>query len=131
MVRNQEKPLLDANVMVAFQSRFIRELLTPVLNQSGAERLLTGGPIEMLKEAPKFHPDIVFGEYAMDKIDGIAFIRQLRTDVGLMTPAVLVVPEQPDPAILERAREGGAIEIVTLPFSTTDIRNSCWLVQRP
>lgn len=119
----QERILAGRKVMLAYQSRSLRDLLTPIMKQLGAESVLAGPALEMLKQIELAKPDVLFCEFQMDSLDGPAFLGQVRREFGLKTPAILVVDAQ-DGEATAKARTAGANEVLGMPFSVHDVTNS-------
>ena len=116
----QDRVLKDGKVMVAAQSKLIRELLPPALKQAGAGQILFGNGVEMVRAFKEFKPDIIFAEYAMDLINGAQFVQQLRREHKATTPLVLM-GDRSDSELSTRARDAGVSEILYIPFSVEDL----------
>ena len=116
----QDKILAGRKVMLAYQSRSLRDLLTPIFKQIGAEVVLTGPALEMLKQIELAKPDIIFCEYQMETLDGPAFVGQVRREYRLKMPAILVADCQDGEAPI-KSRAAGANEVLAMPFSVQDV----------
>lgn len=116
----QDRILAGRKVMLAYQSRSLRDLLTPIIKQIGAEAVFSGSALEMLKQVELAKPDLIFCEYQMDSLDGPAFVSQLRKEFGLKTPAIMVADGQ-DGEATTRTRAAGANEVLAMPFSVHDV----------
>ena len=108
--------------MLAYQSRSLRDLLTPIMKQLGADTVLAGPALEMLKQIELAKPTVIFCEYQMDSLDGLAFLGQVRREFKLKTPTILVVDSQ-DGEATARSRAAGANEVLGMPFSVHDVIN--------
>ena len=115
-----EKLLKTGRAMVAVQGRLIRDILVPTLKQMGATNILFGSGVEILAQAREFEPEIIFCEYAMDVVNGEAFLRQLRKGFGMTTPVVVMVNRQ-DGAAQTKAKAAGATDTLDVPFAVGDV----------
>ncbi len=116
----QEKLFTRKKIMIAATGKLFRDLLVVTAKESGAAAILEGTGIEMLRQAEHFAADLIFCEYEMVDLDGLGFLRELRRDLKLKTPVVMMV-SQFDGEAQARARAAGANEIMAIPFSVQDI----------
>ncbi|HIJ37334.1 MAG TPA: response regulator [Rhodospirillaceae bacterium] len=116
----QSRSLAERKVMLIYQSRPIRDLLTPIFKQIGAETVSAGPSVEMLRQLELLKPDIIFCEFEMDTLDGPTVVAQLRREHKLKTPIILVVDAQ-DGDARQKSRQCGANESLSMPFSVHDV----------
>ncbi|HET7583467.1 MAG TPA: type II/IV secretion system protein [Gemmatimonadaceae bacterium] len=106
-----EPPRADAlRVLTVDDDRERRRMLRDALEAVGAIVLEAADGEAALAYAKRLTPDLVITEVALPRLDGLALVQALRTDVESAT--VIVYTDQTDEALLAWARELGAGEAV-------------------
>ncbi len=116
----QGRVLANQKVMLAVQNKALRELLTPIFKQLGATEIVFGTGLEMMKQLDTFKPQIIFCEAMMDQVNGIAFTRQVRQELKLKIPCVLLADMQ-DGDVSGKGKAAGASDVLGIPFSVADL----------
>jgi len=115
------KPFLsNQKVLMAVESRLLRELLATLLKQAGAGRFLFGTGVEMLRQVREFNPDLVYCEMQMSVLSGLDFTRQVRNAYLMKTPLVMMVPRN-DGEAANQSLKAGASATLGVPFSATEL----------
>ncbi|MBI5163546.1 MAG: response regulator [Magnetospirillum sp.] len=111
------KQLRNARCLMAVERQLTRELLITALKMAGAGQILSGTGSDMLREVQTFKPDVIFAEYDMALIDGVDFVRHIRTDFKIETPTVLLIHEGDRKKALGPAKAAGVSGAVIVPFT--------------
>jgi len=112
--------LESKKVVLAYERKLTHELLFSALKQCGAGTTISGAAPEMLSRLKEFKPDIIICEYAMEQINGAAFIRFIRKEMKIAAPAVMLI-HRGDGEALTQSRAVGVEQMVMVPFATIDI----------
>jgi CheY-like chemotaxis protein len=115
-----DKLLVDKKVVLAVEGKLLRELLVTAIKQAGAKSMLYGNGIEMVRQVKDYKPHIIFCEYTMSSLDGVSFLRQIRKEYKLKTPAVMLAARV-DGDAHSRSIAAGANETISIPFSVQDV----------
>ncbi|HEY3814954.1 MAG TPA: response regulator [Caulobacteraceae bacterium] len=102
--------------LIVDDSRIIRKVARRILEDLAFEVSEAGDGAEALAYCRSEMPDAVLLDWNMPVMDGIAFVKQLRTEPGGDRPTVLFCTIENDPARIEEALEAGADEYVMKPF---------------
>lgn len=72
----------------------------------------------------QYTPDLVLLDVMMPKVDGITFLRRLRTNPAWSETAVIVISAKCQPEDKSTALAAGADRFLAKPFSVDDLRNT-------
>lgn len=120
MITPQGRFLESKKVLLAYERKLTFDLLYSALKQCGASTIISGAPPEMMMRLKDFKPDIVVCEYAMEQVNGAAFIGFIRKEMKITVPVVMII-HRGDAEALSRSRAVGVEQIVMIPFATVDI----------
>lgn len=91
-------------------------------------------PEQALEEAAKWGPDIVIADLAMESMDGLTLVREIRTGQKSPDPFVpiVVLSGHTDLQSVMKARDAGANDVLTKPVSTEALyKRVIGLIERP
>lgn len=117
--------LLDLSpltIMVVDDNRPTRTLIHRVLVSLGTGTVIEAESAQHAMGLMKINlPDILLVDYRMDGIDGLRFVRQLRTAEGAPNPyiPIIMVTASGDRPAVEAARDAGVNEFLAKPISVS------------
>lgn len=114
---NQDKPLNGVRSLLATDKQLTKELLITALRSAGASQVMAGSGPDMLEQVRSFAPDVIFADFDMNPLDGNVFIRHIRAEFKLTTPAILLFHEGDQNAALLGAKKAGVNGAVAIPFT--------------
>jgi len=101
-------------VLVVDDSAVARQVLTSVLEAAGMEVRVAPDPLFALQKLARFEPDVLVLDLEMPRMDGLTFLRRLRTESDLPVVVCSGITEgRGEKALL--ALDQGAVEVVTKP----------------
>ncbi|MDH3223985.1 MAG: response regulator [Gemmatimonadota bacterium] len=110
-------------IVVLDDDRFARELLMEILAALGDVLL---EPFELPQDALQWckdnEADLVITDYEMPGLDGVSFVRELRTLPQMEGVPIVVVTAAHDPDIRFRALEAGANDYLTKPLAAREVQ---------
>jgi len=102
--------------LVVDDSRVIRKVARRVLEDIGFEIAEAGDGMEALAWCRAAMPDAVLLDWNMPVMNGIEFLRQLRTEPGGHEPVVVFCTVENDVEHIRLALDAGANEYIMKPF---------------
>lgn len=102
--------------LVVDDSRVIRKVARRVLEDIGFEIAEAADGMEALAWCRAAMPDAVLLDWNMPVMNGIEFLRQLRSEPGGATPKVVFCTVENRPEHILAALEAGADEYIMKPF---------------
>ena len=102
--------------LVVDDSRVIRKVARRILEDIGYEIAEAADGMEALAWCRAAMPDAILLDWNMPVMDGIEFLRRLRTEPGGSAPVVIFCTVENDLAHIEEALEAGANEYIMKPF---------------
>lgn len=93
-------------VLLVDDNADIRDMVSTVLKNDGADTLCAGSAKEALKSFEAFHPHVVISDLDMPEVDGYTLIRRLRERASWQVPA-LVLSAYATPEDRARSKEAG------------------------
>lgn len=118
---NRDKPLNGVRGLLATDKPLTKELLVTALRSAGAGQIMAGGGPDMLQAIRAFNPDVIFAEFDMAPFDGNAFIKHIRSDFKLATPAILMFHEGDQTRALLGAKQAGLNGALPIPFTRDSV----------
>ena len=116
----QRQPLEDLHVLVVDDNQGMRELLKEILVGLGVRSVRDAADAaSAVARMVSFPPDIIFVDRVMEPVDGIEFIRRIRSGKDgddRFVPIVLVTAHTESDGIYA-ARDAGVTEILAKPIS--------------
>jgi two-component system chemotaxis response regulator CheY len=107
---------MSKTALVVDDSASLRAVLRITLEQAGYQVLEAGDGVEALKVLDGRTLDCVICDVAMPRMDGPAFLRQLRSREAYRRTPVVVVTTQSSLAVREECRRAGAGAWIPKPF---------------
>jgi two-component system chemotaxis response regulator CheY len=102
--------------LIVDDSRIIRKVARRILEDIGFEVSEAADGSEALAYCRSEMPDAVLLDWNMPVMDGMSFLRQLRTEPGGSEPTVLFCTVENEPERILEALDAGADEYVMKPF---------------
>jgi CheY-like chemotaxis protein len=87
----EKLPLANLRVLVVDDEADMRDLISAILEQTGAEIKVVTSAIEVLETLPSFKPDILISDIGMPEMDGYELLRQIKRlppEQGGSVPAI-------------------------------------------
>ena len=102
--------------LVVDDSRVIRKVSRRILEDLGFEIAEAGDGMEALAWCRASMPDAILLDWNMPVMNGIEFLRLLRTEPGGEAPTVVLCTVENDVGHIREALEAGADEYIMKPF---------------
>ncbi|WP_293677866.1 PleD family two-component system response regulator [uncultured Phenylobacterium sp.] len=102
--------------LVVDDSRVIRKVSRRILEDLGFEVAEAGDGVEALAWCSAVMPDVILLDWRMPAMDGMAFLRRLRTERGGETPKVIFCTIENEIERIREALDAGADEYIMKPF---------------
>ena len=102
--------------LVVDDSRVVRKVARRILEAHGFEVAEAGDGQQALDACHAQMPDCVLLDWNMPVMNGIAFLKALRTEYGPDRPPVVFCTTENEVAFIEQAIECGAQEFIMKPF---------------
>lgn len=118
---NRDKPLNGVRGLLATDKPLTKELLVTALRSAGAGQIIAGSGPDMLDAIRTFKPDVIFAEFDMTPFDGNDFVRHIRSDFKLATPAILMFHEEDQKRALLGAKQAGLNGALPIPFTRDSV----------
>ena len=97
-------------------SRVIRKVARRILEDLDFEVAEASDGLEALAWCRAAMPDVILLDWNMPVMNGLDFLRQLRTEPGGATPQVVFCTVENEPARIREALAAGACEYIMKPF---------------
>jgi two-component system, chemotaxis family, chemotaxis protein CheY len=111
-------------ILTVDDSATMRELLLAALSGMGFRVVQAADGAAALETLKVERADIIITDVNMPRLDGLAFIEQLRKDQGNRATPVLVLTTETDPSLKDRARKAGASGWIVKPFDPTKLADA-------
>ena len=102
--------------LVVDDSRVVRKVARRILEAHGYVVVEAADGQEALNSCRAGLPDCVLLDWNMPVMDGLAFLKALRTEFGAANPPVVFCTTENDMAHIAQAIENGAQEYIMKPF---------------
>jgi two-component system chemotaxis response regulator CheY len=102
--------------LVVDDSRVVRKVARRILEANGFAVTEAADGQEAMDSCRQTMPDCVLLDWNMPVIDGITFLRNLRSEFGPDNPPVVFCTTENDMSHIEQAMEAGAQEYIMKPF---------------
>jgi two-component system, chemotaxis family, chemotaxis protein CheY len=107
---------MSRTCLVVDDSRVVRKVARRILEANGFAVTEAADGQEALESCRQTMPDCVLLDWNMPVIDGITFLRNLRSEFGPENPPVVFCTTENDMSHIEQAIEAGAQEYIMKPF---------------
>lgn len=109
--------------LVVDDSKFVRHVACDILNKLGFETEQADDGDTAMVACQAQMPDAILLDWNMPRVDGITFMRELRTEVpGGKTPTILFCTANNDIEDVQTALTEGADEYIMKPFDEEIMR---------
>jgi two-component system chemotaxis response regulator CheY len=102
--------------LVVDDSRVVRKVARRILEDLGVEVAEAGDGVEALAWVRTAMPDFILLDWNMPVMNGIEFLRKLRTEPGGDAPRVVFCSVENDLDRIREALDAGACEYIMKPF---------------
>ena len=118
-----EAHLADARILVVDDTPANVELLLGIIEDAGYHNLLgITDPRDVNAEIQRCLPDLILLDIRMPHLSGFDVLRQVRWQLGVMAPPVVVLTAQTDRETRSESLELGAIDFLNKPFDQCEVR---------
>jgi DNA-binding response OmpR family regulator len=114
---------MAARIVVADDSRMILELVVMSLKRDGYEPVTATDGAEALAAIREHRPELVIIDGVMPNGDGYEVCATIRAEQGDWKPHMILLTAADRPVDRERALAAGADELMSKPFSTSELRS--------
>jgi len=117
------------NVLVIDDSKAMRIILRQILESVGGQVEEAGSGKEGLEKLKTIeHPSVILVDWNMQEMNGLDFVRALRSIEAYRTTPVMMVTTESEVSQIEKALEAGANEYVRKPFTKDVIQEKLKLL---
>ena len=102
--------------LIVDDSRVIRKVSRRILEDLGFEVAEASNGVEAIAWCDAMMPDVILLAWAMPEMDGLTFVRQLRTELGGTAPKVIFCSSETGIERIREALDAGADEYIMKPF---------------
>lgn len=111
---------MDASILIIDDDQYIIRLIEAYLKAEGFTRIHSvTDPRDAIEEYQKHNPDLVLLDIFMPHVDGFAILQEIAA-IHPYTHNVLILTFLDDNAILKKALDAGAKDILGKPFTRED-----------
>ncbi len=107
---------MSRTCLVVDDSRVVRKVARRILEANGFAVTEAADGQAAMEACRQMMPDCVLLDWNMPVIDGITFLRNLRSEFGPDKPPVVFCTTENDMSHIEQAIEAGAQEYIMKPF---------------
>lgn len=108
-------------VMIIDDSKTIRRTAETLLKKEGCEVLTANDGFEALAKIAEFHPDIIFVDIMMPRLDGYQTCALIKQNGSLRGTPVIMLSSKDSIFDKARGRIVGSEEYLTKPFTREDL----------
>ncbi len=105
--------------VVIDDARFMRKLITGLLNEEGFETIEFENPVKALAEIDSIRPDIILVDYEMPEMNGIEFIQEFKPALKDIPTIMLTTVKDINLAL--KAIRMGASDFLNKPFEKEEL----------
>ncbi len=107
---------MSRTCLVVDDSRVVRKVARRILEANGFAVTEAGDGQQALDECRASQPDVVLLDWNMPVMDGLTFLKNLRSEFGADDPPVVFCTTENDMSHIEAAIANGAQEYIMKPF---------------
>jgi two-component system NtrC family sensor kinase len=111
-------------VLIVDDDEASRQTVRDALKDLGYEVALAANGREALETQQSFDPDVIVSDLNMPEMDGISFLRELKSRPG--SPPVIIVTGHSTHDLAVQSLRDGALDYLTKPVDAAHLRNSVW-----
>ena len=112
---------MSRKILVIDDQRFVTRLLSHILEGAGYDVLIANSGQEALLLLRDDVPALVICDIMMPNADGFEVISNIRADARLKLVPIVVLTARSQHSDIEAARQAGANEYLTKPFSSQQV----------
>lgn len=113
---------MTPSVLVVDDDPFIVKLVATTLEDvAGCELAEAGDGVEAVEVAARTHPELVFLDIDMPRLDGYGVCRRLRAEPGTADATIVMLTATAGDAAEREAEDAGADRFLTKPFSPLEL----------
>jgi len=132
---NNAYNLQDLNVLIVEDNSHMQLLLKEILRAFQIRNIRTANDgVDGLKELRTFAADLIIADWNMEVLDGLEFIRMVRTGADSKNPyvAIIMLTGHSEMHHILEARDAGMNEYLAKPVSAKSLyERICAVVERP
>lgn len=113
---------MTAKFLIVDDSKFVRHVAKDILQKLGFATTEADDGDTALEACTSEMPDAILLDWNMPRVDGLTFMRQLRTMPGGRTPKIVFCTANNDLEDLQTALGEGADEYIMKPFDEEIVR---------
>ncbi len=113
---------MSHHCLIVDDSPTLRRILRQMLERIGLGTAEAENGVRALEHCRERMPDVIFLDWNMPEMDGLAFLRALRREPDGTRPVVIFCTTMDDIAHIEQALEAGADEYMIKPFDQELVR---------
>ena len=111
-------------VLIVDDDEASRQTVREALKDLGYEVALAANGREALETQQSFDPDVIVSDLNMPEMDGMSFLRELKSRPG--SPPVIIVTGHSTHDLAVQSLRDGALDYLTKPVDVAHLRNSVW-----
>lgn len=115
---------MPLRVMVIDDSKTIRRTAETLLKREGCEVITANDGFEALAKIAEFHPDIIFVDIMMPRLDGYQTCALIKQNGTFRKTPVIMLSSKDSIFDKARGRIVGSEEYLTKPFTRDDLLNT-------
>ena len=108
-----------AQILIVDDQEMMRDSLSAIFARAGHHPVISDGAAAALQQIAKNHFDIIVSDLKMPKIDGLAFLDELKR-LGIETPVIMMTAYATVATAVE-AMKKGAFDYIQKPFEADEI----------
>jgi two-component system, chemotaxis family, chemotaxis protein CheY len=112
---------MSKTFLIVDDSASIRQLIAFTIKDAGYDVLLAENGKDALEKSSKTHVDMVITDLNMPEMDGITFIRELRTKADYKFIPIVMLTTESQEAKKQEGRAAGASGWIVKPFSPAQL----------
>jgi two-component system chemotaxis response regulator CheY len=112
---------MSKTFLIVDDSASMRQLIALTIKDAGYDVLLAENGRDALEKMQKTNVDMVITDLNMPEMDGITFIRELRTKTNYKFVPIVMLTTEAQEAKKQEGRAAGASGWIVKPFSPTQL----------
>lgn len=106
---------INRSLLIVEDNEEVRQLLRGGLEDFFHVYEATNGK-EALETANKFHPDLIITDILMPEMDGLDFLREIKSDQTFQNIPIILLTARTEPEVRQEGLEAGASAYISKPF---------------